>query len=90
MTIEIILPPSLQALAGDVKNIEAAGATVGECLDELVRRYPSLRSRLFTGDGKLAGGINIYINGERVSSGALTRRVRDGDKVHLAYLIFGG
>jgi molybdopterin converting factor small subunit len=90
MSIEVNIPPLLQTLADGNKRIDVSGGTVGECLEEMIERYPGLKGRLFTRGGKIAGGLNIYVNGEGVYPDALARPVKDGDKIHLAYLIFGG
>jgi molybdopterin converting factor small subunit len=90
MTVEVNLPPLLQTLAGGVKRIDVGGGTVGECLQAIAEKYPAVKARLFTEDGKLAKGLNVYINGENTRSDMLARQVKDGDKIHLAYLIFGG
>ena len=80
----------VQTLAGGIKQINVSGDTVGECLDAMVKRYPVLKERLFTKGGNISKGLNIYINGEGVYPDVLARRVKDGDKIHLAYLVFGG
>lgn len=90
MSIEISLPPSLQPLTGGAKQVDVSGSTIGECLGAMIERYPRMKARLFTRGGKILKGLNVYINGENASPGALVRPVRDGDKIHLAYLIFGG
>ncbi len=90
MVVEVSIPPLLQTLADGTKQIDVGGGTVSECLEAVVKRYPRLKARLFTRGGKIAKGLNIYINGEGVYPDVLARSVKDGDKVHLAYLIFGG
>ena len=90
MSVEINIPPFLQPLAGDVKRVDVSGSTVGECLEALVKRYPRLKARIFTKGGKILRGLNIFINSESAYRDALARQVKDGDKIHLAYLIFGG
>ncbi|OGO01744.1 MAG: hypothetical protein A2Y90_05045 [Chloroflexi bacterium RBG_13_52_12] len=90
MTTEISIPPVLQALAGDVKQIEISGSTVGECLNALVKMYPQMKPRLFNKQGKLANGINIFLNGENAYPEPLAKPVRDGDKIHIAFIVLGG
>lgn len=90
MSIEVNIPPFLQLLADDVKQIDVSGNTVGECLAELVRRYPQLKARLFARGGKIHRGFNIFINGESAYSDVLARLVEDGDVIHIAHPIFGG
>jgi molybdopterin converting factor small subunit len=89
MTVEINIPPAFQALADGVTKVNVGCGTVGECLVELVRRYPALKEKIFTGRGKLPKGMNIFINGANAPE-PLARLVRDGDKVHVAYIVLGG
>ena len=90
MTVEINIPPALQALVGGTGKIDVTGSTVGECLKGLVRQYPFLKEKLFTGNGRLPKGMNIFINGANAYPRPLTRPVGDGDKVHIAYTVLGG
>ena len=59
------IPPTLRADAGGEARVEAAGETVGELLDDLTSRFPSLRSRIFR-EGDLAPFVNLYVEGEDV------------------------
>jgi molybdopterin converting factor small subunit len=90
MGIEINIPPSLQPLAGDVPQVLVTGRTVAICLRELVGKHPALKSRLFSARGRLLNGINVFINNEDARPGALARRVRDGDKIHIFFPVQGG
>ncbi|HJX12887.1 MAG TPA: MoaD/ThiS family protein [Dehalococcoidales bacterium] len=90
MTVKINIPPFFQHLTGSVKIFEAGGSTVGECLNELVRQYPEIKSKLFTRNGRLLKGLNVFINGESAYPGELARPVRDGDKLHITYVMVGG
>jgi adenylyltransferase/sulfurtransferase len=90
MTVEINIPPALQALADGVRTINVSGSTIGECLEELAEQYPELKEKIFTGNGRLPKGMNIFINGASAYPKPLARPVRDGDKVHIAYIVLGG
>jgi molybdopterin converting factor small subunit len=90
MRIEIIIPPSLQPLTGEAGLVTVSGGTVGQCLEELVRRYPKVRSRIFTKNGKLPQGLSIFINKEAAYPGELARPVHDSDKLYLSYIVMGG
>ena len=90
MSVEINIPPVLQAMVGDIEQIDVTGRTVGECLEEMVQRYPQLKSRLFNKKNKLPNGINIFVNGENAYPEPLAKQVHKGDKVHIAYIVLGG
>jgi len=84
-------PAVLRATVGGAREVDAAGATIGEILDSLVGRYPSLRDQLFTEDGELNRFVNVYVNGQdvRYLDGAATA-VDDGDEVRLLPAMAGG
>lgn len=90
MSIEISLPPVLQAMAGDIKQVSCAGNTIGNCLNDLIEKYPQINPKLFRGKGKLANGVNIFLNGINVLPEKLSSPVRDGDKIHISFLVLGG
>ena len=60
------IPQVLRASAGGNKQVELAGASVGEVVDALVAQYPSLRGQLLTDDGTLNRFVNVYVNGQDV------------------------
>jgi hypothetical protein len=90
MSVEINIPPVFQQFTNNTKSANVNGSTVAGCLEELVKQYPLLKSRLFTGKGELLQGLNIFINGETAYPGALAKPVRDGDKLYVTYIVMGG
>ncbi len=64
------VPPVLREEAGGAREIEAAGSTVRELLEDLAARLPALGTRIY-GDGKIRSFVNVYVDGEDV-------RTRDG------------
>jgi len=90
MSVEINIPPVLQALIDGVRQIDVSGSTVGECLKQLVEKYPRLKLRLFNRQGKLPKGVSIFINGESAYPEELARPVHDGDKVYITNIVLGG
>jgi molybdopterin converting factor small subunit len=70
--------------------VDVSGNTVGQCLDDLVKQYPSIRPGLFDSSGKLHSYIVIYVNGESAYPEVLAKPVKTGDKLHIIFLIGGG
>ncbi len=60
------IPPVLRAQAAGNKQVEIDGGTVGDVLQGLVERYPSLRGQLLDGDGGLHRFVNVYLNDQDV------------------------
>jgi molybdopterin converting factor small subunit len=90
MTVEINIPPVLQALVNGISRIDVNGGTIGECLKEMVQKYPALKPKLYDKNGNLPKGISIFINGTNTYPEPLTKPVRDGDKIHISHIILGG
>jgi [CysO sulfur-carrier protein]-thiocarboxylate-dependent cysteine synthase len=59
------IPPTLRAETGGERQVSASGATVREVLDDLMERYPGLRSQLVE-DDDIAPFVNVYVEGEDV------------------------
>ena len=90
MSVEIILPPMLQALTGDVKQFSASGKTLVACLNDLIEKYPEIKPKIFSRSGKLANGVNIFLNRENIPPDSLSKPVHDGDKIHISFVVLGG
>ena len=90
MSVEISLPPILQAMAGDAKQVSCRGNTISNCLNDLIEKYPQIRPKLFSRNGKLANGVNVFVNNVNVLPDKLSVAVRDGDKIYISFLVLGG
>jgi sulfur-carrier protein len=85
------LPPVLRQHAGDAKQVEASGATVGEVVGALVDRHPALRHQLLTADGGLHRFVNVYLNGQDVRYlGGLQTPVGERDTLIVLPAMAGG
>ena len=89
MTV-VRVPPVLRAEAGGVREVDAAGATVRELLDDLMTRFPGLRSQLVE-DNEIAPFVNVYVEGEDVRTlDGLDTAVEVGSTVILLPAMAGG
>ncbi len=91
MSITVRIPTPLRKLTGGADEVEAAGATIAELIDDLESRYPGLKARLCDEAGEIRRFVNIYLNDEdvRFLSGKETA-VKDGDEVSIVPAIAGG
>ncbi|MGZ4292203.1 MAG: MoaD/ThiS family protein [Gaiellaceae bacterium] len=84
------VPPVLRAEAGGAREVEAAGSTVRELLEDLATRIPALGSRVY-GEGELQSFVNVYVDGEDVRTrDGLDTPVRDSSTVILLPAMAGG
>jgi sulfur-carrier protein len=84
------IPPTLRAETGGERQVSATGATVREVLDDLMARFPGLRSQLVA-DDEIAPFVNVYVEGEDVRTlDGLETPVGDAATVILLPAMAGG
>jgi molybdopterin converting factor small subunit len=82
--------PQLQSLFFDPDDVQVEGQTVGECLEDLMQRYPEARALLFNKNGVLLRHVHVFVNQESLFKAEMTKPVRDGDQLLIAVLASGG
>ena len=90
MGINIDIPSYLQSFTNGAELVEVNGGTVGECLQELVDKFPGIKKTLLTENGDLHGYVALFINETDAYPDELTKPVNDGDHLHIIYVIGGG
>ena len=88
---KIYIPSPLRAHVDQQSIVELPGETVGAVLAELVRRYPGLRSHVFSESGELRSYVNVFLNDDdiRLLQGENTP-VSGQDEISLVPPIAGG
>ena len=85
------IPTPLRKLTTDLEVVSAAGANVGELLDNLDKAFPGLRERICDEQGNVRRFVNIFVNDEDIRF--LEERatpVKDTDEVSIVPAIAGG
>jgi len=90
MSITINLASYLQPYTNNVESVIVKGKTVQECLDDLVLQYPGIQKMLFLPDGKLHTYVSVFVGADMTPADELTKPVKDGDVLHVLYIIGGG
>ncbi len=84
------IPPQLRGDVGGAREVPAEGGTVRELLDDLMARFPSLRTQLVE-DDEIAPFVNVYLEGEDVRTlDGLDTPVERGGTVILLPAMAGG
>lgn len=91
MAITVTLPAVLARLADGNRALTADGATVGDVVEALSVRYPSLASRIRDDAGRPYPFVVYYLNDEDIRLGdGFASTVSDGDEMTLVPAIAGG
>jgi sulfur-carrier protein len=91
MSVLVRIPTPLRTLTKGAAEVQGAGDTVSDIIQDLERQFPGLRERLVDEGGELRRFINIYVNEEdiRFLEGAKTV-LKAGDSVSIVPAIAGG
>jgi molybdopterin converting factor small subunit len=89
VSIEISLHKTHRRYTDGKEIIEVEGKTVGDCIKDLVKKYPPLEKEILK-NGKLNSLIEVYLNGESAYPNELAKPVKDGDKISLVYMLSSG
>ena len=85
------VPTVLRGATGGEAIVKAAGATVGEVVQDLVAQYPSLRPQVLGEDGSLHRHLNVFLNDDDIRYiGRLEAKVSDDDTITLMPAVAGG
>jgi molybdopterin converting factor small subunit len=90
MAVDVYLPPSLQSLAGGFRQLSTEGGTLGECLTQIIQRYPQLKEAIFGLNQTLNKRLSFYVNTENAHPEILKRVLRDGDTLYIMDILVGG
>jgi MoaD family protein len=86
----IRIPAALRTLTAGADEVKAAGATVGDVIEDLDKRHPGLKDRLLDEKG-VRRFINIYVGEEDVRfTGGLATELKNGDQISIVPAIAGG
>ena len=87
----ISLPSVLTPLAGGQHTIDVTGRTVGQAIDDISRRYPSLSPRLRDENGEPYPFVTIYLNDEDIRFiGGFDAPVQPSDELSVVPAVAGG
>ena len=90
MSIRVYLHKTHRQYVDDLESVTVTGSTVGECLQDLTRRYPRLAPKLFDDSNKLHKTVEVYLNMQSTFPEELAKPTQNGDEIHITLLLAGG
>ncbi len=85
--MQVLIPTSLRSYTGRA-HVQADGATLGEALDALERRYPGIRFRMIDEQDRMRPHMRFFVNGLQVRE--LSHPLRADDDVAIVQALSGG
>jgi molybdopterin synthase sulfur carrier subunit len=85
--MKVLIPTPLRSYTR-AREVDASGATMGELLADLDRRFPGLRFRVVDEQDRMRAHMRFFINGEQVFD--LARPLRSTDEIQIVQALSGG
>jgi molybdopterin synthase sulfur carrier subunit len=87
----VLIPTPLRKLTNELETVSAAGANVGEMLDNLDKAFPGLKDRVCDESGNVRRFVNIFVNGEDIRFlDDKATALNEDDEVSIVPAIAGG
>ena len=87
----VLIPTPLRKLTNELEEVSAAGANIGELLDNLDAAFPGLKDRVCDEAGNVRRFVNIFVNGEDIRFlDEKATAVKDTDEISIVPAIAGG
>jgi molybdopterin synthase sulfur carrier subunit len=91
MRVTIRVPRLLQDKTNGAVRVAVQGATVSECVADLIRQYPGLQGMILDSEGRVLLQWMVYINDAIAGrSDEVQIQLKDGDTIALLPLVAGG
>jgi molybdopterin converting factor small subunit len=87
---QVVVPAPYRGPTLGEERIEVAGATVGECLEAVGKRFAGFRELIFDAAGRVHKFVKLFVNGEEIERTALDKPVDRDDRVEILAAIAGG
>jgi molybdopterin converting factor small subunit len=85
--MQVLIPTSLRSYTR-ASTVEAIGATLGEVLADLERRYPGIRFRMVDEQDRLRAHMRVFVRGMALRD--LAQPLDPDDDVNIVQALSGG
>jgi molybdopterin converting factor small subunit len=86
--VRVLIPSQLIAYTDGATQVAAQGATVGDALDDLDRRYPGLKFRVIDEQDRIRRHMRLFVGREEVRE--VARPLAAGDELMIFGALSGG
>jgi sulfur-carrier protein len=84
---QVLIPSALHSYTR-ASRVQATGATLGEVLADLDRRFPGIRFRMIDEQDRLRPHIRVFVGGRAIRD--LAQPLAPGDDVSIVQALSGG
>ncbi len=88
MSVRVRMAALLHSYTGGRDVIDAEGATIGEVMDDLDRRFPGIAFRVIDEQGRVRRHMNVFVGEDAAIDRASP--VPDGTEIYIVGALSGG
>jgi len=86
--VKVSVPSPLYSYTGQLREVEASGASVAELLWDLDRQFPGIRFRMIDEQDRLRPHMRIFVN--RVETRRLDVALAGSEEIQILQALSGG
>lgn len=86
--MKVLIPSPLRSYTAGRSWVDASGATLGDVLADLDRRFPGMRFRMIDEQERMRRHIRFFVNGAQTFDLALP--LREADELCIVQALSGG
>jgi molybdopterin synthase sulfur carrier subunit len=91
VTIKVKIPTPLRKLTKDQAEVDAAGSTIRELVEDLEKQFPGFKERMCDEAGELRRFVNVYVGEEDIRFlEGLDTKIPEGEQVSIIPAVAGG
>ena len=91
MSVKVRIPTPLRKLTKEQAEVDAAGGTIREIVDDLERQFPGFKERMCDDAGELRRFVNVYVGEEDIRFlQGLDTQIPEGELVSIIPAVAGG
>lgn len=85
------IPSPLRTYTNSLAEVQVAGDSVAEAMENFVTQFPALRPHLYNGNGELRPFVNLFLNNEDIRHlQGLETPLKDDDRLMIVPSVAGG
>jgi molybdopterin converting factor small subunit len=85
--MKVLIPGPLLSYTRE-REVDAAGATFAELMNDLERQYPGIKFRVIDEQDRVRPHMRFFLNGEQIFD--LTRPLKPTDSIQIVQALSGG
>jgi molybdopterin synthase sulfur carrier subunit len=91
LSVKVRIPTPLRKLTKEQAEVDAAGSTIRDVVDDLEKQFPGFKERMCDDAGELRRFVNVYVGEEDIRFlKGLDTEIPEGEQVSIIPAVAGG